>query len=61
MAWHDLVSQTGVCDIQNFSGFDFKKPGWLPGMAHFGVAPVGPTVAGTANPKSRNRILDTVS
>ena len=30
-------------------------------MTRFGVAPVGPTFAGTANPKSRNRILDTVS
>ena len=29
MAWHDLVSQTGVCDIRNFSGFDFKNPGWM--------------------------------
>ena len=29
MAWHDLVSQTGVCDIQNFSGFGFKNPGWI--------------------------------
>ena len=33
----------------------------LPGMTRFGAAPVGPTVAETANPKSRNRILDTVS
>ena len=33
----------------------------LPGMTRFGGAPVGPMVAGTANPKSRNRILDTVS
>ena len=31
----------------------------LPEMTRFGGAPVGPMVAGTANPKSRNRILDT--
>ena len=33
----------------------------LPGMARFGGAPVGPMVAGTANPKSRPQVLDTVS
>ena len=33
----------------------------LPGMTRFGGAPMGPMIAGTANPKFRYTIVNTVS
>ena len=37
------------------------RPRTLPGMTRFGGAPMGPMIAGTANPKFRYTIVNTVS